>query len=177
MSDPEDLTAKRTEEARRLAGDFSSPSRRGFATPELAALGVHALPTIASILDGTACNEFGVPLRKASEEVAGCALISARLLRHLAAPLEPLLRAEVSAEHAWLRAEAAAALGALGSVADETIVALAGLLGEEDWTAAGEASSAISQLGVYEHPVVLAALQASPRARFNAGRFAGAERL
>lgn len=176
MSDPEDLARERTEEARRLAADFSSPSRRSLATHELAALGVHALPTIASILDGTACNEFGVPVRKASEEVARCALISARFLRRLASPLEPLLRAELSSEHAWLRAEAAAALGALGAVDDPTITALAGLLGGEDWTAAAEAASAISQLGGYEHPVVLAALLASPRARYNAGRFAGAER-
>ncbi len=151
----------------RLVRDFSSPSRRSRATHELAALGTLALPAIAAVLDGSACNEFGVSLRATSAETARCAIVSARILGRLASPLEPLLRAELSSEHATLRWEAAAALGALGSVADETIVALTVLFGESDWDwdAATEAANAIARLGASDHPVVLGALEASPRAR------------
>jgi hypothetical protein len=155
-----------TDAARLLIDQFLDPSRRGEATHRLAALGTPAVPVIASVLDGSARNQFGISLRSVSAEVARCALVSARHLGQAAAPLEPLLRAELSSEFAWLRTEAAGALAGLESVSEETLVALAALLdsGEE---AAFEGATAIVRLGLCEHPAVAATVDASPRARHN----------
>ena len=114
--------------ARFLIDQFLEPSRRAEATHRLAALGTLAIPAIASVLDGSARNQFGISLRSVSAEVARCALVSARHLGQVAAPLEPLLRAELSSEFAGLRTEAAAALTGLESVSDETLVALSAVL-------------------------------------------------
>ncbi len=150
--------------ARLLIEQFLEPSRRAEATHRLAALGTPAIPAIASVLDGSARNQFGISLRAVSAEAARCALVSARYLGLVAAPLEPLLRAELSSELASLRTEAAAALAGLESVSEETLVALAELLDSAE-DAALEAAVAIVRLGLREHPAVLAAGDASPRAR------------
>jgi hypothetical protein len=110
--------------AHALLDDFLEPARRASATHALAALGEHAVPAVTALLDGTARNRWGVPLRSFAEAVR-CALVTARHLGPVAAPLEPLLRAELRSEAPFLREEAASALRALGSISDDTASELA----------------------------------------------------
>ncbi|MFO0619236.1 MAG: hypothetical protein U0414_41995 [Polyangiaceae bacterium] len=150
--------------ARLLLDQFLQPAQRAEAANRLVELGALAVPAIASVLDGSARNPFGVALRAASEEVARCALVSARRLGRVAAPLEPLLRAELSSEFAGLRAEAAAALGHLESISDETAAELAALLNSSP-EVASEAAVALVRLELLDHAAVRAAVGAFPLTR------------
>jgi hypothetical protein len=148
--------------AARLVADFLDPARRALATHALAALGDDAVPVVASVLDGTARNAFGVSYRT-FDEALRCALVTARFLARLAAPLEPALSSELEHPNPGIRAEAAAALGMLPRLSETSIAALAGTL-EDDPDPASEAASVLLQSGLSEHTRVLDVTGRSARA-------------
>ncbi|MDQ0073352.1 hypothetical protein J2W34_005160 [Variovorax boronicumulans] len=147
---------------------LTSPTSMMDAEQELLALGSRAVPILESVLKGEAANEFGVPYRKLGLPLR-CVLEVATRLGPLARPLEALLRVELHGGHFV----AAQALGALGSVENRSIEELAAHL---DYKAnqlssvphaldlATECAVALIRLDHAKHPVVLTALEGSPRA-------------
>jgi len=127
---------------------FLDPGQRSVATKELADQGKDALPVLESLFDGTAKNQWGIPYRQLGTPV-DCALVAATRLGPTAIPLEPYLRAEVLRGHSY----AVEALVALGSLQDESIVALSSQL-EADNLLAYEAASALVRAGHADHPSV-----------------------
>lgn len=90
------------------------------AEQELLELGEAAVPVLASLFSGEACNEFGVPYRKLGLPLR-CAIEVACRLGPVAKPLEPYLREEVErGDHV-----AAMALGMLGALEPKTVEVLA----------------------------------------------------
>lgn len=88
---------------------FLIPSKRGWATNELASYGERAVPLLRAILDGSAVNQYGVPYRRLGMPV-DCALVTVKMLGPTAGSLRELVQAEVGASHPY----AEAALRALG---------------------------------------------------------------
>lgn len=115
------------------------------AVSELASRGSQTVPALASLFDGSARNSFGIPYRQLGMPL-DCGLLAARSLGTLARPLEPFLRNELRAGHPY----AAAALGALGTLSDESICALAEAL-RSDPTSALEAAAALSGCAATDH--------------------------
>lgn len=152
----------------RLVADFLNPARRALATHELAALGADAVPVVASVLDGSARNAFGVPYR-AFGEALRCAVVTARHLGPLALSLEPALVSELANADPCIRAEAAAALGALTALSESGIVALATRLDDAP-DPAMEAAIAILRLNLAQRQCVLDALGRSARAALTFAR-------
>lgn len=127
---------------------FLSPADRAQAVSELASQGSQAVPALASLFDGSARNSFGIPYRQLGMPL-DCGLLAARSLGALARPLEPFLRNELRAGHPY----AASALGALGTLSDESICALAEAL-RSDPTTALEAAAALSRCAATSHATV-----------------------
>ena len=147
---------------------FISPASMMDAEQELLALGVDAVPILASVLTGQAKNEFGISYRALGLPLR-CALEVARRLGAVARPLESLLRVELHAGNFV----AAMALGELGSVDDQTVEELAGHLDYVTNCTNGfdrvpdltcEAAVALIKLGQETHPAVTTALMLSDRA-------------
>lgn len=157
-----------TQEAKRLIRSFMEPSQRGRATHDLAALGDAAVRAVASVLDGTARNEFGVPYHVFGEALR-CALITAKSLGSAAAPLELAIAAELANESPIIRCEAAAALGALPSLSHTTIGRLAEML-DDELEPAAEAAVTILRLKLTEHLDVRDAVARSPKAKHTLAR-------
>lgn len=88
---------------------FLTPSKRGWATNELASYGEDAVPLLRAILDGSAVNGNGVPYRRLGMPF-DCALVTVRMLGHTASSLRELIQEEVVAGHPY----AEDALRALG---------------------------------------------------------------
>ncbi len=86
--------------AARFCREFLSPRDRSRATHELAALGSAAIEPLRCILSGDAKNEFGISYRRLGMPV-DCALVTIKLLGPVARPLEPLIRSELAAGHAY----------------------------------------------------------------------------
>ena len=148
-----------------LLDRFTSSATMMTAEQELLALGVGAVPILASVLTGEAKNEFGVSYRTLALPLR-CALEVACRLGEVARPLETLLRAELHDGNFV----AAMALGELGSVDDRTINELAAHLDYATNCKAGfdraldltcEAAVALIKLGQETHPVVTTALNLS----------------
>ena len=144
------------------------------AEQELLALGVDAVPVLASVLTGEAKNEYGVSYRALGLPLR-CALEVARRLGVVARPLESLLRTELHAGNFV----AAMALGELGSVDDRTIEELAAHLDYVTNCTNGfdrvpdltcEAAIALIKLGQETHPAVTTALMLSDRATADFGK-------
>ena len=147
---------------------FTSPTTMMDAEQELLALGSRAVPILESVLKGEATNDCGVPYRKLGLPLR-CVLEVAKRLGSVARPLEALLRIELHGGHFV----AAQALGALGSVENDSIEELAAHL---DYKAnelsgfpsaldlAAECAVALIRLDQAKHPAVLTALEGSPRA-------------
>lgn len=146
----------------RLVADFLDPGRRSLATHELAALGAGAVPVVASVLEGETRNEFGVPYR-AFGEALRCVLVTARLLGPLAISLEPAVASELESSDPAIRAEAAAALGALPALSELSVLRLATLL-EDQPTPAMEAAVVIVRSNLTKRQSVLDIVDRSPRA-------------
>lgn len=143
---------------------FLSPAARAEAVSELASQGSQAVPALASLFDGSARNSFGIPYRQLGMPL-DCGLLAARSLGTLARPLEPFLRDELRAGHPY----AAAALGALGTLSDESIGVLAEALRSDPATAL-EAAAALSRCGATGHAAVKAAAASSTIAGKALGR-------
>jgi hypothetical protein len=137
---------------------FLQPADRAAATVELADRGVLALPVLVSLFDGTAVNRHGIPYRKLGMPLL-CGLVAASRLGPVAHPLEPFLVAELRAGHTY----AAEALGALGVLEEDSIVALADALCGEVLVAF-EAAEALRRSSVIDHPAVKAMASSSATA-------------
>jgi hypothetical protein len=127
---------------------FLNSANRAEATLALADRGSAAIPLLASLFDGSAKNKNGVPYRQLGVPLS-CGLIAAQHLGATARPLEPFLRNELLAGHAY----AAAALGALGTLSPESVHALAQAL-RADSLQACEAAKALSLCGAIDHTTV-----------------------
>src|SRR5574337_89748 len=127
---------------------FLNPANRAEATSALVDCGLAAIPLLASLFDGSAKNRSGVPYRQLGMPLS-CGLVAAQRLGATARPLEPLLRNELLAGHAY----AAAALGALGALSAESVHALAQVL-RADLLQACEAAKALSLCGEINHTSV-----------------------
>ena len=88
---------------------FLTPSKRGWATNELASYGEGAVPLLRAILDGSAVNRYGVQYRRLGMPV-DCALVTVRMLGPTAISLRELIQAELVAGHPYAD-EALRALG------------------------------------------------------------------
>ena len=113
---------------------------------ELLAAGAAAVPILASIFDGTARNAFGVAYRDLGLPLR-CALEVAAQLGPQAKPLEGFLVQELL-NGMW---PAASALGALRSLEDSSIVALASCLDSRDNDLAMESAVALIHCGETHH--------------------------
>lgn len=151
-----------------IVSRFTSSATMMKAEQELIALGSGAVPVLEAILNGGLTNEFGVPYRKLGLPHR-CALEVAKRLGPIARPLESLLRADLRCGYFV----AAQALGSLGVVDDESIEVLASHLDYDVNKASGfvealdlmcECGAALVRLGHADHPVVVSALERSPRA-------------
>lgn len=111
----------------------------------LAGLGSAAIPMLTSLFDGSAKNNNGVPYRQLGMPLS-CGLVAAQHLGATARPLEPFLRNELLAGHAY----AAAALGALGALSAQSVHALAQALCT-DSPQACEAAKALSLCDAIDH--------------------------
>lgn len=135
---------------------------------ELLAAGPLALPLLASILDGTARNRFGVAYRSLGLPLR-CAVEVAARLGPVAKPLESLLTRELAAGYM----PAAMALGCLGTLDEATILALADCLDSSDGDLAVESAVALVRCGQAEHAEVARATKHSPQAARNFARLRG----
>lgn len=134
---------------------FLLPGERAEATAELAERGAAALPVLVALFDGSARNSHGVPYRDLGMPLS-CGLVVARRLGAIAQPLEPFICAELRAGHHY----AAAALGALGSLSEDSIIALADVL-RDNALMAYESALALSLCGATGHPAVMEAVAVS----------------
>ena len=120
------------------------------AEKELLASGVAAVPVLASILDGTAKNGFGVAYRDLGLPLR-CAIEVAGRLGPQAKPLEGLLAQEL------LRGSppAANALGHLRSLEASSVQALAACLDSRDGDLAVESAAALIRCNEADHAAVV----------------------
>ena len=118
---------------------------------------------VASVLEGETRNEFGVPYR-AFGEALRCALVTARILGPIASPLEPAIASELASSDPAIRAEAAAALGALPALSELSVLRLATLLEEDEPTPAMEVAVVIVRSNLTKRQSVLEMLDRSPKA-------------
>ncbi|SNR68548.1 hypothetical protein SAMN05192560_0473 [Methylobacillus rhizosphaerae] len=130
---------------------FLLPAQRAEATAELAARGAAALPVLTALFDGSARNSYGMPYRDLGMPLL-CGLVAARRLGTIAQPLEPFICAALRARHHY----AAEALGALGSLSEDSIIALANAL-QDNALLAYESALALSLCGATGHPAVMEA--------------------
>jgi hypothetical protein len=135
-----------------------APGERAVAVSELAGRGSDALPVLAALFNGEARNQWGVSYDRLGAPM-DCGLVVAARLGHLAKPLEHHLRAHLHQGHIY----AAAALGALGSLDNSSINALAAAL-EQSVLIATEAAQALVRCGAEEHTAVKEAVARSPQA-------------
>lgn len=142
---------------------FLDPGKRAIATAELASRGIAAIPILASLFDGKARNSFGVPYIKLGIPI-DCALVVAGKLGSLAKPLEGYLRDAVASGHPY----APQALGAIGSLEEASIMALADQLGCNS-IASAEAAYVLVRYGFQNHDSVLKAIQSSENAAKSIG--------
>ena len=128
---------------------FLTPKERARATSELASRGADALPVLEALFSGQAKNERGVPYLSLWMAV-DCGLVAAARLGALAKPLEAHLRAALRQGHHY----AAPALGALGSLDEESIVALARALDDGKIDMAFESAFALIRCDALQHASV-----------------------
>ena len=143
---------------------LTSALARGNATEEIAARGEAALPMLRALFDGSATNAHGIAYRNLGPPL-DCAIVAAGRLGSLARPLEPFLRDELRRGHRY----APDALGALGTLAEESVTALAQALDSDDFELGVEAAAALIRCGLRDHPLVQAALASSERSRKSFG--------
>ena len=134
---------------------FLQPESCAAATVELADRGELAVPVLEALFNGTAKNRYGIPYRQLGVPL-DCALVAAGRLGSLARPLEPFLRAELRGSHPY----AAQALGSLGALEEDTVVALAEALCG-DILIAAEAAAALVRSKASDSPVVKLAVDNS----------------
>ncbi|MBX9404055.1 hypothetical protein K4L06_22380 [Lysobacter sp. BMK333-48F3] len=138
---------------------FLQPENRVAATVQLVDRGESAVPILVSLFDGSARNQYGVAYRRLGMPLS-CGLIAAGRLGPLARPLEPFLVAELRAGHPY----AAEALGALGALENDSVVALADALRLDVEVALG-AAAALYRCSAADHPAVTAAASLSTTAK------------
>lgn len=120
------------------------------AEQELVAMGADAVPILEAIFSGRAMNEFGVPYRQLGLPL-NCALETARRLGPVAKPLEGHIREELKRGVYYA---AAMAMRALAPLEDESVVALASAVGNENLDLSLEAALTLLQLGHSTHVAV-----------------------
>lgn len=124
------------------------------AQQELIDMGAQAAPILASLLNGDAKNSFGVPYRELGLPLR-CALETAIRLGQAAKQLEPLLVKELANGDCT----AATALGALGTLGQESVDFLAHALDGSDGNdpehnLAFESAAAILRCGELGNPSI-----------------------
>lgn len=125
---------------------------------ELLALGEPAVSILASLFNGQARNEFGVPYRQLGLPLR-CAIEVARRLGEIAKPLEPYLLEELkNGNHI-----AAMALGSLGTLAPLSVQVLAQSL-NGDLDLSYESARALIACGESNNATVQELLTKSPKA-------------
>lgn len=124
--------------------------------------GAAAVPMLASIMDGTARNSFGVAYRDLGSPLR-CAIEVAGRLGPQAKPLEALLVQELSKGSC----PAASALGYLRSLENSSVVALVTCLDSRDEELAAESAAALIRCGEADHAEVVRAIGQSARAAKN----------
>ncbi|MDK2126981.1 hypothetical protein [Parachitinimonas caeni] len=143
MSESESLPAT---VLRRWGEQLADVGSRLSAGQMLINMGETALPILAGILDGTACNRFGVPYRRFGPVIESVLHI-AGALGAVALPLAPAIREEVKAG----RAAAIRALTAQGVLELETVEVLREVIrtprGGQDFDWVIEASHALARYG------------------------------
>jgi hypothetical protein len=131
------------------------------AEQEMVAMGAGAVPVLEAIFSGQAKNEFGVPYRQLGLPL-NCALETARRLGPAAKPLESRIRAELARGVYYA---AAIAMRSLAPLEDESVVALANALGNnENLDLRFEAALTLLQLGHSTHAAVQRCLAENPAA-------------
>jgi len=121
--------------------------------------GKDALPELVAFFSGEARNEFGAPYRSLGKPMR-CVLEAVRRMGPIAKPLEPYLRAELQLGDFV----AAMALGSLGSLDEQSIIALAACLAEKGVDLSYESAAALILCGQDDHHAVTAARARSSRA-------------
>jgi hypothetical protein len=121
--------------------------------------GKGALPDLEAFFSGKARNEFDIPYRRLGKAMR-CALETVRRLGPIAKPLEPYLRSELEVGDST----AAAALGSLGSLDEESITLLAACLGGKNLDLSYESAAALIKCGQGHHPAVAASRANSDKA-------------
>ncbi len=144
---------------------FLHPTRRSIATHELASRGADAIPMLESLFTGEARNAFGRSYREIG--ALECGLVTARLLGPLAKPLENHLRSALRVNPRY----ASAALGALGTLDDESIVELTRCVAAVDApncdiSAVLEAAAALCRCNARNHARVAVVAASSSGARW-----------
>ena len=90
--------------------------------------------------------------------------MTARILGPIASPLEPAIASELASSDPAIRAEAAAALGALPALSELSVLRLATLLEEDEPTPAMEVAVVIVRSNLTKRQSVLEMLDRSPKA-------------
>lgn len=142
----------------RLFERLLSPATMIKAEQEIIGMRSQAVPILRILLTGEAKYSAGVPYRDLGLSLR-CALETALRLGADAKPLESLLRTELTNGEPV----AARALGALGSLEPESVIALLRAI-EEDWEVAFEAVAALIQCGQDKNELVHALVFQSERA-------------
>jgi len=137
---------------------FLDPASRSRATGDLARFGAEAVPVLAAFFRGETSNRFGVPYYRLGQSV-DCALVVVTMLGPTARPLEPYVVVELRHGHPY----APSALGALGSLEELSVIALADRLGEKG-ELAYHSAVALVQCAATHHPYVEAVVNASSAA-------------
>jgi uncharacterized protein YukE len=122
---------------------------------QLVEAGRNSIAKLSAFFTGEAKNEFGVEYRKLGQAMT-CALETARRLGPIAKPLESHLRQQLAAGNHT----AAMALGALGTLEEASVKALASAMGvahPQQMDLAAESAVALLRCGKSTHPAFIAA--------------------
>lgn len=130
------------------------------AEQELIDLGVDAVAILATLFNGQACNESGIPYRRLGLPLQ-CAIEVARRLGVVAKPLEPYLLMELKNENL----AAALALGSLGTLTIQSVEALSQFLDGNNDLSFDSARALIGCGEIYSMPVQQA-IKSSDRAAY-----------
>ena len=144
---------------RELFERFGNPGTMIEAEQELLALAEAAVPVLATLFNGEARNQFGVPYRKLSLQLR-CGIEVAARLGRVAKPLEPYLREELQKGDR----SAAMALRALVTLEHETVTALAASL-LRDLDLSHESAYALVYCGEADNPEVRKVVESSEKAK------------
>lgn len=156
MSDIKKVATMTPTSPEEILESFLQPEERAIATHRLAELGIDAIPILKSLFSGEAKNRWGVSYSKLGMPI-DCGLVTIQHLGTLAKPLESFVRDCLHSEHSY----AAAALRAIGTLDEASIVALTGCL-DKNGELAFEAAYALCCCEVEEHEAVIAVINSSP---------------